>query len=109
MSSANEARAPVQYAGDTGEAVQAHRPGPTAEEIRNWLAVYVADVLDVRAEEISISTPFERLGLDSAAGVALTGDLAAWLGRELDPNLTGELPTIAAVAAALGSDTERRQ
>lgn len=108
MSSANEATAPAFIATDAGRPVDPPGAGRTAEEIRNWLAVYVADVLDVRAEEISIATPFERLGLDSAAGVALTGDLAAWLGRDLDPNLLGELPTIEAVAAALGSDTERR-
>jgi acyl carrier protein len=108
MSSANEATAPARFATETGQAVQPDAVGPTVEEIRNWLAVYVADVLDMRPEEVSVSTPFERLGLDSAAGVALTGDLAAWLGRELDPNLTGELPTIEAVASALGSDTERR-
>jgi acyl carrier protein len=107
MSSAKEATASAQLAGDTGRPVHSHGAGPTAEEIRNWLAAYVADVLDVRAEEVSIATSFDRLGLDSAAGVALTGDLAAWLGRDLDPNLTGELPTIEAVASALGSDTGR--
>lgn len=72
---------------------------PSATEIQAWLMSYMADLL---GEEVSATVPFERYGLDSAAAVALTGELGKWLGITLDPNLTFEYRTIEALGEFLG-------
>jgi acyl carrier protein len=72
--------------------------GPLAEaEIRAWLVEHLASLLDVPESEISANQTFEEFGLDSAAAVAMTGELAAWANLELDPNLASHHPTIEAV------------
>jgi acyl carrier protein len=76
--------------------------GPvTAKEIEAWLTAYLANLLNVPESKIERTIPFEQFGLDSAAAVAMTGDLARWLGLELDPNVTFEDRTIQALAARI--------
>lgn len=76
-------------------------PSPSSEEIQDWLISYVAELLEMDIEEVDVSTPFERYGLDSSAMVVLSGDLQTWLGRELDPTLLYDYPTIQALAGYL--------
>jgi acyl carrier protein len=71
----------------------------TAAEIEAWLTTYLANLLNLPETRIEKTIPFEQFGLDSAAAVAMTGDLARWLGVELDPNVTFEDRTIQALAA----------
>jgi acyl carrier protein len=89
-----EARAPV---------------GASEEQVREWLVAYVARLLDIDPHEVDAATPLERYGLDSAAAVALTGDLAKWLGIDLEPDLIRGRPTIDGVARQAVQELGRRQ
>jgi len=77
----------------------------TVAEIRSWLVEHVASLLDIPESDVSVSLSFDEYGLDSAAAVAMTGELARWLQVELDANLVSEHPTIEAVARHLGGKT----
>jgi acyl carrier protein len=66
----------------------------SAAEIQAWIVVYVAKLLEVSPDEVDVTIPFDRYGLDSSAAVGLTGDLADWLGEDIDPTLIYDYPTI---------------
>jgi acyl carrier protein len=72
-----------------------------SSDIQSWLVAYLADLLDIAPEEIDVTVPFERYGLDSVASVGLLGDLAKWLGRKLDPSVVNEYPSIEALTGYL--------
>ncbi len=74
---------------------------PKSDEIRNWLVSYLANLLEIRIDKISTTTNFDRYGLDSVAAVTLSGDLAEWLGCELDPALLYYYPTIESIVQFL--------
>jgi acyl carrier protein len=74
---------------------------PSTAEIESWLVSYLASLLALPEDEISRTLTFEQFGLDSAAAVAMTGDLARWLGSDLDPNLASKHKTIASLAGHL--------
>ncbi|BAZ50021.1 phosphopantetheine-binding protein [Nostoc sp. NIES-4103] len=67
---------------------------PTAAEIQAWTVSYLANLLEVAPEEVDVTIPFDRYGLDSLAAVSLTGDLQDWLGYDVDPTLLYDYPTI---------------
>lgn len=67
---------------------------PTAVEIQDWIMAYIAELLEVDADEIDPTVPFERYGLDSASAVGMTGDIENWLGRKIDPTLLYDYPTV---------------
>ncbi len=73
----------------------------TAVEIQNWLVSYVAELLIIEADEIDITIPFDRYGLDSATAIGLTGDLEEWLAIELDPTLIYDYPSAEALSRHL--------
>jgi len=73
----------------------------TAVDIRQWLAAYLSSLLEIPECDVDTSMPFEQFGLDSAAAVAMTGDLAKRLGVELDPDLAIRHRTIDAVSVHL--------
>lgn len=81
---------------------------PVAAAIQHWLCGYVAQVLAVGLDEIDPEEKFDRQGLDSSAAVGLAGDLGTWIGREVDPALTYDFPTIASVSAELARQAEIR-
>ena len=72
-------------------------------EIEDWTVAYIADLLEIDPEEIDTALPFDRYGLDSSAAVGLTGDLEDWLGREVDPTLLYDYPTIESLAKYLAN------
>jgi acyl carrier protein len=76
----------------------------SAAEIQAWIASYLADILEVEPEEVEVSLPFDRYGLDSAVAIGLTGDLEDWLGTRLDPTLLYDYPTVAALSKHLAED-----
>jgi acyl carrier protein len=81
------------------EASPAAADGPISEtQVRAWLVEHLASLLDIPESEVSVDQTFEEFGLDSAAAVAMTGELAAWADLELDPNLASHHPTIESVA-----------
>jgi len=74
-----------------------------AEKIEDWLISYLADLLEMDKDEVDVTTPFERYGLDSATTVGLVGDLEEWLGCNLDSTLLYDYPTIKSVSEHLAA------
>ena len=95
---------------DAGVAAEAagSRPAASAEDIRSWLVEHLASLLDIPPHEVSLTSTFDEYGLDSAAAVAMTGELARWLKVDLDPNLVAEHRTIEAVAQRLAAPSPVR-
>lgn len=79
---------------------------PTATEIQDWIVAYLANLLEIDEDEIDVTIPFDRYGLDSSAAVGMTGDLGDWLGREIDPTLLYDYPTVEALVQYLSSELE---
>ena len=78
-----------------------NQQSPTAAEIQSWLVLYIEELLEI--EEVDITTPFDRYGLDSAAVAGMIGDMETWLGRKLDPALPYDFPNIKALAQHLAT------
>jgi acyl carrier protein len=75
---------------------------PSAEQIQEWLANYIAKVLEIEdAATLNVTTQFDRYGLSSVAAVGMAGDLEEWLGISIDPTLPYDFPTIEALAGHL--------
>lgn len=66
----------------------------TREEIKFWLVSYLANLLEIKADEVDTTIPFDRYGLDSVVAVGLTGDLEDWMGCAIDPTILYDYPTI---------------
>ena len=64
------------------------------ERIAHWLRQYIGNLLAISEEKIGLDVAFHRIGLDSSAAVAMTGDLGDWLGCEIDASAAYEHPTI---------------
>jgi acyl carrier protein len=73
----------------------------THEEIEQWLATTLADVLGIEPESIEPTAAFDRLGIDSTVALSITEALGAWLGRELEPTLLYDCGSIRGVAREL--------
>jgi acyl carrier protein len=73
----------------------------SATEIQDWIVAYLADLLEIEPEEVDITIPFDRYGLDSSAAVGLTGDLEEWLSTEIDPTVLYDYPTVEALGQHL--------
>ena len=71
---------------------------PTTAEIQAWLVSYLAELLAIEPNEVDVTIPFDRYGLDSSAAVAMTSDLENWIGIELEPTLPYDYPTIETLA-----------
>lgn len=65
---------------------------------------YLADLLETDTDEIDVTVPFDRYGLDSSAAVGLTGELEDWLGEEVPPTLLYDYPTVEALVEYLTKD-----
>jgi myxalamid-type polyketide synthase MxaE and MxaD len=104
----------VQWASPIGEPAGAPAAAPAAaarEEaaaptrggaaVQSWLVDYMARRLGVSPDSIDVRAPFARLGLDSAAGVALAAELGDWLGRALPQTTAWDHPSIRALSAHL--------
>lgn len=70
-------------------------------ELREWLVTFVADVLDVRPDEVDPSASWESLGVDSAMTLVLVADLSVVLGRQVRPIEILANPTVDAVVEHL--------
>ena len=73
----------------------------SASEIQDWLAFYLAKLLNIEPEDVNVTIPFERYGVNSEDAIILSGDLQEWLGCELDPTLLYDYPTIEALVKYL--------
>jgi acyl carrier protein len=83
---------------------QASRKSHTASEIQDWLVARLAELLEIEPDEVEINITFDRYGLDSSAAIGLTGDLADWLGMEIEPTLLYDYPTVEALVKYLGTE-----
>lgn len=81
----------------------------TQEQINEWIRTYLADILEVKPEEIDDNYEFERFGINSSVAVSLVGDLEEWLGFELSPSLFFEFNTIAQVSTHLAQRLEEEK
>lgn len=75
---------------------------PTEEDIQTWMTANLALYLKIPLDDIDLSEPFSHYGLDSSSAVSLAAELSNWLGRELEPTLFWEYPSIEALAHHLG-------
>lgn len=73
----------------------------TSEEVRDWIVSYLANLLEISPDEIEIDVSFDIYGLDSSAAIGLTGELEDWLGKEVDPTLLYDYPTVEALVEYL--------
>ena len=81
---------------------------PTVEEIEAWLIRQIAERLGIDASQLDVNQPVDRWGLDSLVALQLTGELAAWLGRDLSPTLIYDYSTINALATHLGTASDQK-
>ncbi|MCC5600913.1 AMP-binding protein [Nostoc favosum] len=77
------------------------KPTLTEKEIQTWLISHLSIYLKIPPDEIDIQEPFTGYGLDSAVAVSLTGELAQWIGCELEITLFWEYPDIETLAKFL--------
>lgn len=73
----------------------------SATQIEEWLIEYLAQILEVDPDEMDVTVPFDRYGLDSAQAIGMIGELEEWLGEEIDPTLPYDYPTIESLAQHL--------
>jgi acyl carrier protein len=89
-----------------GEPAQSSQNQRTPTEIQNWLVSYLSELLEIEPDEVEVTVPFERYGLDSSAAIGLSGDLEDWLGFPLDPTLLYDYPTIEALVQHLAQESQ---
>ncbi|WP_176444344.1 type I polyketide synthase [Rhodococcoides kyotonense] len=73
-------------------------------DIEAWLSDAIAARADIDSARVDVDRPLAEFGLGSRALVELTSELSATVGRTLEPSLLFEHPTIAKIAAAIGSE-----
>jgi polyketide synthase 13 len=73
----------------------------STSEIQEWIIAWLSRELKVARERLSPGEQFVNLGMSSRQAVMLSGELEDWLGRELDPALVWDHPTICALAESL--------
>jgi acyl carrier protein len=79
---------------------------PSATTIQDWIVAWLARELPLPEDSIDPFGTFESLGASSLQVVLMTGELADWLGREVDPAAVYDYPTIAAFATHIESRLE---
>lgn len=77
---------------------------PSKTEIQAWIVSYIAQLLAIDPDEVSVTIPFDQYGLDSSAAVGMTGDLEDWIERKIDPTLLYDYPTIESLVQHLGEE-----
>ena len=73
----------------------------TEQEIDDWLASYVGELLALPSAGIDRDATFESFGIDSANAIGISGELQEWLGVSIDPEIAYQYPTIRSLACYL--------
>ena len=73
-----------------------------AQMIENWLKNRLSELLELPSEKFDVNKPLTNYGLDSSAAIGLTQELEEWLGREVDPTIVYDYPTISQLSRHLG-------
>lgn len=68
------------------------------DEIKAWLANWMAESFGVQVPAIADASRFSEFGMDSVRAVMLINALEEWLGLELPPTLTWDNPSIGEMA-----------
>lgn len=76
---------------------------PDEEAVIDWMKDRVARELDISPSDVDPDVTFDKLGLDSLAILISTGELAQWLGVELEAATLFEFPTIRKLANHLSN------
>ena len=79
-----------------------------ADVVIAWMQQAIAAHLGRTQKGIDVGAPFSDYGLDSLALVQLSGRLAQWLGRDLNPSLLYDYPTIDRLAHHLVGEATGR-
>ncbi|MFB4313835.1 acyl carrier protein [Actinomadura sp. 21ATH] len=79
-----------------------------AEDVRAWLVERLASYLDRDAATLDPAAGFADLGLDSVYALILCGDVEDRFGLEVEPTITWEHPTVAALAGHLAGELAAR-
>ena len=75
---------------------------PWSEDaLQEWLIEKLAAELGRDPSDIDVQQPFAQYGVDSVLAVTLVADLEDAMGRELNPTLLFDFPTIEAIAQHL--------
>jgi len=77
----------------------------TSEEIRVWLVERIAMDLHVPASTVDVHRQFGELGVPSIEAACLSGDLSRWLGRNVNPLVLWDYPSIEQLARYLSGET----
>ena len=77
----------------------------TAETIQAWLIAQFAERLEIDPDDIDVHEPFDNYDLDSAQSMLLLGKMEKWLGRNFNPVLIFNYPTVAELAQRLAEET----
>ena len=77
---------------------------PTEDQIRDWLAIKVAEHAEIEPDSVDTRAPFAQWGLDSIVMVSISGELEEWLERRLAPTLLYDYPSIDLLAKKLAED-----
>ena len=76
----------------------------TEQSLRGWLIDAVAQRLSIEPTEVDTGKSFEDYGLDSRAGIQLSGQMEKILERRLSPALLYQHPTIDSLIGFLAKD-----
>lgn len=74
---------------------------PSAADIESWMIAYVSRVLGIDRAKIDPTRYFNNNGLDSLTTIVMTEELGRWLGREIEPTLPYDHPSIRRFSAYL--------
>jgi acyl carrier protein len=76
----------------------------TVEVIQAWLINQLAEQLEIEPDDVDIHEPFDNYDLDSARSLTMLGKLEKWLGRNFNPVLIFNYPTVAELAQRLAEE-----
>lgn len=68
-----------------------------------WIVEYISKRLDVAPASMPLDAPFTQFGIESTFAVVMSGDISAWTGHDVPPNLLYEHPTIIDLARHIAS------
>lgn len=97
----SEQQQPSSNENESDERSRSPKSAAPEEAIQAWLIAHLAAHLKVHPNHIDIRESFACYGLDSSVAISLTGELADWLGCEVEPTLLWEYPSIETLAEHL--------
>lgn len=83
-----------------------NKPKLTKNEIQEWFKARLIELLDIEADEVDVTLPFDTYNLDSHMAIGLTSDLEELLGNDLEPTLLYQYPTIEKISQHLATSQE---